>query len=46
MQLSDEATIAQMRSTLAEQDYRFSSMIEVIVTSPAFLNKRTQLELE
>ncbi|TWU22149.1 hypothetical protein Pla52o_32020 [Novipirellula galeiformis] len=46
LQLSDEATIAQMRSTLAKQDYRFSSMIEVIVTSPAFLNKRTQLELE
>ena len=46
LQLSDEATIAQMRSTLAKQDYRFSSMIEVIVTSPAFLNKRTHLELD
>ncbi|EMI18364.1 secreted protein containing DUF1592 [Rhodopirellula maiorica SM1] len=46
LQLSDEATIGQMRSRLESQSYRFSSMVEVIVTSPAFLNKRIQLELE
>jgi hypothetical protein len=38
---SDEAIIAEMRARLAANDHRFTSVIETIVTSPQFLNKRT-----
>lgn len=38
--LSDEALIIEMKSQLAENDYRFSSLAETIITSPQFLNKR------
>jgi hypothetical protein len=38
--LSDESTIEQMRADLKGNDYRFSQMIETIVTSPQFLNRR------
>lgn len=37
---SDDATLAEMRARLAAGDDRFSCMIETIVTSPQFLNKR------
>ena len=37
---SDDPTIEQMRSKLAENDYRFDTLVECIVTSPQFLNKR------
>jgi len=40
LQLSDESIIAEMKQRLADNDDRFSSMMEVIVTNPAFLNKR------
>jgi hypothetical protein len=30
-----------MRAKLAANDYRFFSLIETIITSPQFLNKRT-----
>ncbi len=46
LQLSDESIIGEMKQNLADNDYRFSSMIDVIVTSPAFLNKRIRVPLE
>ena len=39
--MSDEPLIERMLAKLAESDYRFSVLIEGIVTSPQFLNKRT-----
>ncbi|MEZ6059396.1 MAG: DUF1592 domain-containing protein [Planctomycetaceae bacterium] len=38
--LSDELLIRDMRSRLESDDFRFGSLIESIVTSPQFLNKR------
>ncbi len=38
--LSDEPTLETMRSRLAADGYRFGSLVESIVTSPQFLNKR------
>jgi uncharacterized protein DUF1592/uncharacterized protein DUF1588/uncharacterized protein DUF1595/uncharacterized protein DUF1585 len=38
--LSDEPTIGRMTGRLAEKGYRFSSLVDVIVTSPQFLNRR------
>jgi hypothetical protein len=38
--LSDEPTIERMRATLAANGYRFDSLVETIVTSPQFLNRR------
>jgi mono/diheme cytochrome c family protein len=38
--LSDEPTITAMRTRLAHDENRFSSLIESIVTSPQFLNRR------
>lgn len=38
--LSDKSTLEKMRERLAKDDYRFSSLVESIVTSPQFLNKR------
>ncbi|MCH2210293.1 MAG: DUF1592 domain-containing protein [Fuerstiella sp.] len=38
--LSDEAAIQNMRDNLADQGFCFSSLVETIVTSPQFLNKR------
>jgi mono/diheme cytochrome c family protein len=40
LQLSDENTIERMRSRLAASGNRFAPLVEVIVTSPQFLNKR------
>lgn len=40
LQLSDEALLGKMRSDLAANGYRFSKLIESIVTSPQFLYKR------
>jgi Protein of unknown function (DUF1588)/Protein of unknown function (DUF1585)/Protein of unknown function (DUF1592) len=37
---SDDLLIESMRTRLAADDYRFGSLIESIVTSPQFLNKR------
>lgn len=39
--LSDELLIEQMQSALAANNYRFSSLVETIVASPQFLNKRS-----
>ena len=38
--LSDEITVKKMRERLVASDYRFSSLIETIVTSPQFLTQR------
>ena len=38
--LSDELTIDEMKTHLAAEDSRFSILVETIVTSPQFLNKR------
>jgi hypothetical protein len=38
--LSDKTTIDQMRTRLATDGYRFESLVEAIVTSSQFLNKR------
>jgi hypothetical protein len=40
LQLSDESLIERMESQLAAKDYRFDSLVETIVTSPQFLNRR------
>jgi hypothetical protein len=40
LMLSDEPTVEQMRTKLAANDYRFASMVESIVTSKQFLNRR------
>ena len=40
LQPSDRSTIAAMRSRLEAEDWAFGSLVDVIVTSPQFLNKR------
>ena len=40
LQLSDESLIERMETQLAAKHYRFDSLVETIVTSPQFLNKR------
>ncbi|MCC9608354.1 DUF1592 domain-containing protein [Blastopirellula sp. JC732] len=40
LQLSDEKLLHEMQSKLASNDYRFSVLLESIVTSPQFLNQR------
>ncbi len=40
LQLSDEALLQSMRDQATADDYRFGTLVETIVTSPQFLNKR------
>ena len=40
LQLSDESLIEQMQTKLIAGGYRFTPLVEMIVTSPQFLNKR------
>jgi hypothetical protein len=40
LQLSDELTIDRMQSELAASGYRFTPLVDTIVTSSQFLNKR------
>ena len=40
LQLSDESLVQEMEAHLAENGYRFDALVETIVTSPEFLNKR------
>jgi len=40
LKLSDELLVEQMIANLKSNGYRFSSLVETIVTSPQFLNKR------
>ena len=44
LQLSDEPLVERMQARAAASQYRFSSLIETIVTSPQFLNKRVVTE--
>ena len=39
--LSDEPVIERMKAGLAVNGYRFASLVEAIVTSPQFLNRRS-----
>jgi len=40
-QLSDEGLVDRMKLNLAAKGYKFDTLIETIVTSPQFLNKRS-----
>jgi hypothetical protein len=40
LMISDQTTIARMRTRLANDGYRFDVLVELIITSPQFLNKR------
>ncbi len=40
LMLSDEPTVARMRTALAANGYRFTALVDTIVTSPQFMNKR------
>jgi hypothetical protein len=40
LQLSDESIIERMEARLAADENRFNSLVETIVASPQFLNKR------
>ncbi len=46
LQLSDETILERMETRLAAQEYRFDSLVETIVASPQFLNKRMPEERE
>ena len=39
---SDETLVQDMKSTVEANDYRFSSLVETVVTSPQFLMKRVR----
>ena len=41
LMLSDEPAIERMQTKLIASGYRFTPLVEVIVTSPQFLNKRS-----
>ena len=41
LQLSDELTIQRMDARLAADGYRFDALVDAIVTSPQFRNRRT-----
>jgi hypothetical protein len=43
--LSDDSTLQEMRAKLAKNEYRFGTLVESIVTSPQFLNKRVPDDL-
>jgi hypothetical protein len=40
LQLSDEPVIEQIQAKAAADEFRFASLVETIVTSPQFLNRR------
>jgi hypothetical protein len=40
LMLSDEPTVERMQTVLAANGYRFDSLVETIVASPQFLNRR------
>lgn len=45
LMLSDDVMIQQMREKLRQTDNRFAGLVECIVTSPQFLNKRVSDDL-
>jgi hypothetical protein len=44
--MSDDALIAEMKTKLAANDYRFGALIDCIVTSPQFRTKRPPFDSE
>jgi hypothetical protein len=46
LMLSDEPAIEQMRAVLTANAYRFTPLIETIVTSPQFLNRKIPVSRE
>ncbi len=40
LQISDDLTVDQMQAKLVQNGYRFAPLVETIVTSPQFLNRR------
>ena len=40
LMLSDETTVERMRAALTANNYRFNALVDTIVMSPQFLNKR------
>ena len=40
LQLSDESLIVKMKTNLAADGYRFRALVETIVASPQFLDRR------
>ncbi|MFN7938935.1 MAG: DUF1592 domain-containing protein [Bryobacteraceae bacterium] len=42
LQLSDEPVVENMQSAATANGYKFSTLVETIVTSPQFLNKRVR----
>ena len=40
LQLSDDVTIERMQAKMTADGYRFNPLVETIVTSPQFLNRR------
>ncbi len=45
LQLSDDLAVAAMRTRLAGNGHRFSNLVETIVLSPQFLNKRAMVDV-
>jgi hypothetical protein len=43
LQLADEAVVEKMQTRAAPEQYRFQSLVETILTSPQFLNKRVSV---
>jgi hypothetical protein len=43
---TDKKTLEEMKSRLAAEGYAFGSIVEVIVASPQFRNKRTERRYE
>ncbi len=42
IQLSDDDVLAKMKLNLTNENFRFGSIVETIVTSPQFLNRRVE----
>ena len=42
VELSDQPLLDEMQQTLEENDYRFSVLVNKVVTSPQFRNQRAQ----
>jgi len=46
LQLSDEPTLLEMKRRLAAGNYRFGSLVESVVTSPQFRNRRASIPVK
>jgi hypothetical protein len=43
--LSDELLVAQMRQNLERNQYKFSALVDTVISSPQFLNKRKSVTI-